>query len=645
MSKEASSSKITDFSNSNQSFSKVEIPYDILVEQNEAGIFLLENNIISYANTAFLEVIGVERNELVGSSILDWIADVDYLILESGLEDLISGKTDRFSEELRSKDEASEIEYFSLHLKVLSRGNDVVKISGASRDATSRVLKNIELTQTKSMYDSLYHNTVEGVLIYDYARDKMIEFNKQAMEILGYEKEENLLKQNRLDFVPQFSEYFSGVDCHEHTADHGRRIMNGEAFKTIGAFVKKDKTHIFVRASVVPTFRRYGEAFIFFSDITSRQLAIKNQKEAEKKYRDIFENSHEAIIYFELETKTPIICNDKALNLFGVSSFSEFLEYRIHDFLLAENYEEDPQRVYIKKCIEVAVRDGRSEFSHWIKTIKGEVVHISVVLIGDTTDPEAPKLISFIRDITHLHNAQVSLNEKNEELQKYINSNLQLENFAYFASHDLQTPLRSIISFTQLLQRRMKGRLSVSEQEYMDFIISSSKNMRGLVNDLLSYSRVNTTKINIKDVNLNELIHQLCQEMQTTIEEKNANIIISNIPSSISLDQTKIRQVFQNLITNALKFIKDDVRPEVVISGKEEIEHWTFFVKDNGIGISPEFQDKIFLLFKRLHGNAEYEGTGIGLAMVKKIIEQHEGEVWLESEEGKGATFGFSIKK
>jgi len=149
----------------------------------------------------------------------------------------------------------------------------------------------------------------------------------------------------------------------------------------------------------------------------------------------------------------------------------------------------------------------------------------------------------------------------------------------------------------------------------------------------------------LEEINVRELLNQLCQELTTVIEEKNAKIELKNLRCVIRADATKIRQVFQNLITNAIKFTSEEKTPEVLINCGENETHWTFSVADNGIGIHPDFQERIFLLFKRLHNNNEYEGTGIGLAMVKKIVEQHNGKIWLESAVGEGSTFYFTIKK
>ena len=262
-----------------------------------------------------------------------------------------------------------------------------------------------------------------------------------------------------------------------------------------------------------------------------------------------------------------------------------------------------------------------------------------------TSDKENPRIVAFIRNITSLYETRLALENKNTELEKYIASNLELENFAYFASHDLQTPLRSIISFTQLLQHSLKGNISTNQQDYMDFIISSGKNMKTLVDDLLTYSRINTTEIERKDIDLNEIFVFLCADLRSLMEERDVTIDLIDIPEKIYADDIKIRQVFQNLLTNAIKFTKKGVKPNIQIQTRETNQFWHFSVKDNGIGIAPEFQEKIFGMFKRLHTSDAYEGTGIGLAIVKKIIEQHNGNIELVSNLNEGSTFSFSIAK
>jgi len=494
-------------------------------------------------------------------------------------------------------------------------------------------------------YQALFHNTIDGIFIYNYEKEAAVDCNKAALKILGYELREELLGQTRFDFVPKTSEYFPGLDLHEITKGDGARVMNGESFGTKGVFIGKNGKKVLVKANVVPTFYEHGEAFIIFQDVTSKVLAKIAKKESDKRYRDIFANSHEAIVYIDIKTQTPIICNDNALTVFGLSSLEELKKMKPQDFLTQVQKEGVNAIRYFKKSVMRAIRDGRVEISFWLKKKNNEKIRVNCVMIADKSDPKHPKVITFIRDITKLHHVQQELTKKNEELQRYITSNLQLENFAYFASHDLQTPLRSIVSFTQLLQRSLQGRTTNEEQEYMEFITSYGKNMSHLINDILSYSKVDSTDANAVQVNLSSLLENLIGSIKSTIKEKNANIELKNIPENIVADFRKIQQVFQNLLTNALKFNQQDISPKIIISCIEKSDHWQFSIKDNGIGIAPEFQKKIFGMFKRLHNPHQYEGTGIGLALVKKIIEQHQGNIWVKSEINQGADFFFTIPK
>jgi len=195
------------------------------------------------------------------------------------------------------------------------------------------------------------------------------------------------------------------------------------------------------------------------------------------------------------------------------------------------------------------------------------------------------------------------------------------------------------------LQRSMKENITQDQKEFFEFIVNASQNMQQLIKKLLSYSRVNSKEKEIESINLNNLVEVITNELKINIEEKNAKIQVNHLPEKIKGDRTRLRQLFQNLISNALKFVKSDVQPNITISCEELKDYWKFLVKDNGIGIEPEFQERIFALFKRLHTKAEYEGTGIGLAMCQKIVEQHKGKIGVESEFGKGSTFYFTISK
>ena len=237
------------------------------------------------------------------------------------------------------------------------------------------------------------------------------------------------------------------------------------------------------------------------------------------------------------------------------------------------------------------------------------------------------------------------LNTKNEELEKYIESNMQLENFAYIASHDLKEPICSIQGLIELLDLSASEKLNEDEKQFISMLKMATSNMQKLIEDLLTYSRVNSQKFNFDIVNINSLLETIQFDLRAIMQEKKAVVEAKNMPSAITADPTKIRQLLQNLITNAMKFQQENKTPLIKISCEEKEREWIFKIEDNGIGIKPEFHEKIFLLFRRLHSRSEFEGTGIGLAICKKIVEQHGGNIWLDSEYGKGTTFSFSISK
>lgn len=237
------------------------------------------------------------------------------------------------------------------------------------------------------------------------------------------------------------------------------------------------------------------------------------------------------------------------------------------------------------------------------------------------------------------------LNAKNEELKKYIDSNLQLENFAYIASHDLKAPIRSVISFANLLSDSAEDKISDKEKKFLKIIKDSSNHMRELIDDLLIFSRVNTTNTVFSEIDVPTMIKDILADLQPDVTKYNANIEIVKLPETIVADKTKIRQVFQNLIANGMKFQEEGVQGKVKIDYTENRDQWTFLVSDNGIGIDPKHIDKIFLLFQKLHSKDKYEGSGMGLAISKKVIEQHEGIIYARNNDERGCTIGFSISK
>jgi PAS domain S-box-containing protein len=249
-------------------------------------------------------------------------------------------------------------------------------------------------------------------------------------------------------------------------------------------------------------------------------------------------------------------------------------------------------------------------------------------------------IIMFTEVITDRIRAQENLKMLNQQLSE---SNKELEQFAYVASHDLQEPLRMVNSFLQLLEKKYKDKLDDAAKQYIHFAVDGSERMKILINDLLKFSRVGTSTDEKVEVNCNDVVNNVIKIYEQKISESEAKIDVGPLPV-IKANKIQVEQLFQNLIGNALKY-RGKEAPCIAIGSDPTDTHWIFYVKDNGIGIDSKFYDKVFVIFQRLHGKSEYSGTGIGLAICKKIVERNGGRIWIESEPGKGSTFYFTLPK
>jgi len=243
-----------------------------------------------------------------------------------------------------------------------------------------------------------------------------------------------------------------------------------------------------------------------------------------------------------------------------------------------------------------------------------------------------------LSELSALQAAHASLEARTEDLQR---SNSELEQFAYVASHDLQEPLRKVASFCQLLQRRYAGRLDAKADEYIEHAVDGAKRIQALINDLLAFSRVGRTAQRREPVSCAVLLAQAWANLAADVRRTHATIEVGELPVVLG-EASLLTAVFQNLISNALKFRADEP-PRVTVSIRRDGEFWLFSFSDNGIGIEPEYAERIFVIFQRLHDKAAYPGTGIGLAMVKKIIEYHGGRIWLDTTITAGASFLFTL--
>jgi len=230
------------------------------------------------------------------------------------------------------------------------------------------------------------------------------------------------------------------------------------------------------------------------------------------------------------------------------------------------------------------------------------------------------------------------VDERNTALER---SNQSLREFAYVASHDLQEPLRTIASFTELLQKRYGGRLDADADEFIGFVVDGAKRMQQLIDDVLEYSRVSTHGKPLAPVDLEAVARRSVANLRASIEERGAEVSVGSLPHVMG-DEIQLGQLLQNLVGNALKYNRS-ARPRVDVTARREGRDWRIAVSDNGIGIAPEYHERIFRIFSRLHTRGEYGGTGIGLAICKRIVDRHGGRMTVDSEEGKGASFAFSL--
>lgn len=220
-------------------------------------------------------------------------------------------------------------------------------------------------------------------------------------------------------------------------------------------------------------------------------------------------------------------------------------------------------------------------------------------------------------------------------------SNADLQQFAYAASHDLQEPLRGIASFVGLLEKRYKGKLDKKADEFIDYIIDDTKRMQMLIKDLLEYSRIDTKGKIFGIMNCSVVLEEAFYNLRSIVEETGTELTYDYLPT-VMADAPQLKSLFQNLIGNAIKFHGQE-KPRIHISAEQRGNEWVFSVKDNGIGFESELAERIFVVFQRLHARQKYPGTGIGLAICKKIVERHGGRIWAESQPGKGSTFYFTL--
>ena len=275
--------------------------------------------------------------------------------------------------------------------------------------------------------------------------------------------------------------------------------------------------------------------------------------------------------------------------------------------------------------------------AHYDAGGKPSFVEVRAAPVLDETG-EVSYIVEACRDVSERKRAEETLRQTAEELAR---SNKDLQQFASVASHDLQEPLRTVRGFVQLLQQKYADRLDAEADQFIGFAVDGVKRMDTLIQDLLTYARVGSRRLERAPTDAAAALQHAMDNLSTSIQETAAEITCGELPT-VRADGTQLVQLFQNLIGNALKF-RGAAPPKIHVDASRQEDHWLFSVCDNGIGITPDFRDRIFLIFERLHTRTRYPGTGIGLPICKRIVDRHGGRIWVESEPGQGATFRFTL--
>jgi len=459
---------------------------------------------------------------------------------------------------------------------------------------------------------------------------RFIRVNRRLCEILGYPEAELLQLTGR---------QISHPDDLDIINEQRPRLYAGEidSVRVEKRYLRKDGSVVWVRFTMTVERDAEGRPLYeigVYDDITAQLDAQVRLRDSEARFRQTFELAASGICHV-IDGRFARV-NRSMCEILGYSE-KQLLGKTVKELSHPDDRDvTDAERARIRKG---EIESARFE-KRYIRA-DGRVVwcKVAIALVRDVFGVPQYEVAIF-DDITDRKQAERALREAHEELKR---SNAELEQFAYVASHDLQEPLRMVASYTQLLARRYDARLEGDAREFMAYIVDGASRMKQLIEDLLAYSRVGTKGADFQPVSADAALRRALFNLRAAIEEAGAVVTHDPMPT-LPADEVQLGQLLQNLIGNALKFRSSSV-PRIHIGVKDLGHEWQFEVRDNGIGIEPQYYERIFMVFQRLHDKGEYPGTGIGLAICKKVVERHGGRIWVESRPGHGSSFYFTLPK
>lgn len=456
-------------------------------------------------------------------------------------------------------------------------------------------------------------------------KDNRVYYVNRATSILfGYSHEE-LIDRDIDILIPQHKRY-----QYQQLVE---RLLWGEPIEDHETERLKKGSQSFSVSLSLSTLKDEDDNVVGIISLISDITAIKK---SEKKFQSLLESAPDAMVIAN-QMGLIVLVNAQTEKMFGYDR-RELIGHEL-EILIPSRYRKIHVFQRDSYMSNPIVREMGAGLELYGTRKDGSEFPVEVSLSPLQTE-EGVLILSAIRDVTVQKRAAMELKEYASKLEI---SNKELGQFAYVASHDLQEPLRNITNFATLLKEHAKENLSGESLYFLKVITDSTQRMKVLIAELLDFSRIGRNNT-FSRVECNKVVTDILSDIALVITEHNAKVNVSNLPVILA-NETDMKVLFQNLITNAIKFTKTDVQPEIYIWSQETDVEWKFFVKDNGIGIKSEHLGKIFLIFQRLHSESEYPGTGIGLASCKKIIDLYEGEITVDSELGRGSTFSFAIPK
>jgi PAS domain S-box-containing protein len=513
-----------------------------------------------------------------------------------------------------------------IHVGIRKSRKSELDSAAMQRQSAGRLLTEEALRASEERYRLLLDGIQDYAIFMIDTQGRVISWNAGAERIKGYKADEIIGRNFSCFFSPQDVERGRPQEVLRLTAASGRHEIRGMRRR-------RDGTHFLASITLTALRDRSGN-LQGFSEISHD---LSETEESAARYLGLLEAAPDAMVVVDQSGRI-VLLNLQAEKQFGYRR-DELLEQKVTN-IIPEGFAE--------RLIADGTRTAADALAQQIGTgiellgrrKDGSEFPIEIML-SPLESPEGILVTAAIRNISARKKADADLVKMMEELKR---SNDDLEHFAYVASHDLQEPLRMVASYTQLLAKRYKGRLDSDADEFIAFAVDGAERMQGLIQDLLAYSRAGTSGRALREISSEDALQAALTNLRATIEESGAVITHDGLPT-ITSDDRQLTQIFQNLVGNAIKYrgaATPHIHVAVANGGSNE---WTFSVRDNGMGIDPQYFERIFVLFQRLHGRQQYEGTGIGLAICKKMLERLGGRIWVESQPQQGSIFHFALPK